>query len=171
MAFRVKDLMISIIPKEGDRPGDLGCPPATIFCDPHSPGGGGEQHGHYGVGPQIECNAWSHHPTQYLCILTFFCPPWSHQPPPTRTQFCCGARSGVGGLIPVAFAGDPELAAEQLAALKAQLKEAIAEIEAQEKIVAERLQPQTDAEIDELLAKLKEAQGELEKKRSGPKKR
>jgi|GEM_PF-6359278 hypothetical protein len=167
MAFRIKDLMISIIPKEGNGPGDLGCPPATIFCDPHSPGGGGDQHGHYGIGPHIECNAWSHHPTQYLCGWTFFCPKWSRTAP---SPYCCH-HTRAAGLIPVAFIGDPELAAEQLAALKAQLKEAIAEIEAQEKIVAERLQPQTDAEIDELLAKLKEAQAELGKKRSGPKKR
>lgn len=170
MAFRVKDLMISIIPKEGDDPHAADCPGNTEGCGfySHPPP---NQYGQYGTGPRADCNAWSHHPTEYLCIWTHFCPGWSHPPPPTRTLLCCQPRSGVAGLIPVAFAGDPELAAEQLAALKSQLKEAIAEIEAQEKIVAERLQPQSAAEIDELLAKLKEAQTELEKKKPSAKKR
>jgi hypothetical protein len=70
------------------------------------------------------------------------------------------------GLIPVAFAGDPALAAEQLSALKSQLKEAIEEIEAQEKVVAERSRPQSAADIDSLLTKLEEAKAELQQKKS-----
>jgi len=58
------------------------------------------------------------------------------------------------------------LAAEQLSALKSQLKEAIEEIEAQEKVVAERSRPQSAADIDSLLTKLEEAKAELQQKKS-----
>jgi hypothetical protein len=162
MAFRVKDLMISIIPKEGDDAGSLGCPPATLLCEAHSPTGGNQ----YGLhaGPHVFCEAGSHTAPYMLCGCPIvFCPPQSHQP-------TCRPRSMAAGLIPVAFAGDPASAAEQLATLKSQLKEALAEIEAQEKVVAARMQPQSVAEVDALLTKLKEAQAELEKKKSTLKK-
>jgi hypothetical protein len=158
MAFRVKDLMISIIPKEGDDAGSLGCPPATLLCEAHSPTGGNQ----YGLhaGPHIFCEAGSHTAPYMLCGCPIvFCPPQSHQP-------TCLPRSMAAGLIPVAFAGDPALAAEQLSALKSQLKEAIEEIEAQEKVVAERSRPQSAADIDSLLTKLEEAKAELQQKKS-----
>jgi hypothetical protein len=167
MAFRVKDLMISIIPEEGHEPDPLDCV-ETMLCGANSHTGLYQYALHGGV-PHAVCNAWSHHPTYPLCDNTMYCPPASHHP--TVTWFCCQHRSRAPGLVPVRFAGDPALAAEQLATLKAQLKEAIAEIEAQEKLVAERLEPRTAPEIDALLAKLKEAQAELEKKKRNLEKR
>lgn len=167
MAFRVKDLMISVIPKEGDGGGPA-CPGGTMVCDPHSPGGG-NRCPMCGGGHDF-CNAWSHHPTLYPCGCPIVvCPPNSHTAPNTWT--CCPHHSRGPGVIPVAFAGDPQEAAEQLAALKSQLKAAIEEIEAQEKLVGERLQPQTVAEIEALQAKLKEAHAELDKKKADLRKR
>ena len=65
---------------------------------------------------------------------------------------------------------DAAAAAEQLAMLKAHLKEALEEIERQEEIANEQAQPQTRAEIEELEAKMKEALAELSKRKSELKK-
>jgi DNA repair exonuclease SbcCD ATPase subunit len=53
--------------------------------------------------------------------------------------------------------GDPE----QLAALKQQLKQVLADVEKQEQAVTESLRPQTVAEADELQQKLQGALEEL----------
>ena len=50
-----------------------------------------------------------------------------------------------------------------LADLKAQLKQALANIEHQEKALEESMQPKTVAEVEEMQGKLKEAVSELEK--------
>jgi hypothetical protein len=50
----------------------------------------------------------------------------------------------------VPIGGDPALAAEQLAALKSQLQQALTDIENQEKIVNDSLQPQTVAQVEEV---------------------
>ncbi|MBV9264099.1 MAG: efflux RND transporter periplasmic adaptor subunit [Candidatus Eremiobacteraeota bacterium] len=177
MAFRVKDLMISVIPAKGKQQDDPGCGIGgeTMFCGFYSPGG----HTHpttymFGCGMMTlvcgfgsirppwgtDCHPGSIPPPTRFCD----CPPRSIQPP--HSCFCCNCRTS-----PVSFApGDPATGAEQLAALRAQLEKAIAEIEAQEKLLAEQSQPQTVEEIEQLQAKLKEADAELEKRKAQLKK-
>lgn len=53
----------------------------------------------------------------------------------------------------------------QLAAIKAQLQQELAVVEQSEKAVAEALQPQTVAEVEELQGKLREALAELDKRK------
>lgn len=74
---------------------------------------------------------------------------------------CCGAltAAGPGPVGP----GDPVEWAEQLAILKADLKEALAEVERQERAVEETLKPRDVAEVEELEGKLNEALTELER--------
>src|SRR5205807_10658985 len=55
---------------------------------------------------------------------------------------------------------------ETLAALKAQLQQAIADIEQQEQSMAESMQPQTIAEVNDLEAKLQGSLEELKKRRA-----
>jgi ABC-type Zn uptake system ZnuABC Zn-binding protein ZnuA len=57
--------------------------------------------------------------------------------------------------------GDPWSDPEQLAALKQQLKQALAEVEKQEQAVNEALRPHTVAEVDELQQKFQGALEEL----------
>jgi len=54
---------------------------------------------------------------------------------------------------------------ESLATLKAQLRQALDNIERQEAAGAESMQPQTEAEVDELQTKLREAMTELERRK------
>lgn len=72
--------------------------------------------------------------------------------------WCCGP-SLIGNVGP----GDPVEWAEQLALLKAELKEALQEVERQEAAAEEALRPRDIGEIEELEAKLKEALTELER--------
>jgi hypothetical protein len=58
------------------------------------------------------------------------------------------------------------LAAEQLAALKSQLQQALTDIENQEKIVNDSLQPQTVAQVEELQTKLRSALADLDRRKS-----
>jgi hypothetical protein len=58
--------------------------------------------------------------------------------------------------------GDPQT----LAALKAQLQQALSEVERQEKDAQERMRPQTVAEVDELQKKLQSGLDELKKRRA-----
>jgi hypothetical protein len=67
---------------------------------------------------------------------------------------------------PVQAGGDPASASGQLAALKAQLQQALTEIENHEKAVNESLKPQTVAEVEELQGKLRDALVELDQRKS-----
>jgi len=66
---------------------------------------------------------------------------------------------------PVAGGGTVSTDSETLAALKGQLRQAIANIEQAEKAEAEATQPQTEAEVEEMQGKLREAMAELEKRK------
>jgi hypothetical protein len=86
------------------------------------------------------------------------------------SPFCCAPGTMVGP-VGVPPGGDPAAMVEHLAAMKAQLREAIAQIENHEKVVSELAQPQSVSEIEELQAKLKEAHDELEHRKSELKKK
>jgi serine/threonine protein kinase HipA of HipAB toxin-antitoxin module len=78
--------------------------------------------------------------------------------------FCCFIFTGVcTGSPHVQPCGD---LADQLAELKAQLGQAVADIENLEKDLKERAQPQTVAEVEELERKLEAAMAELKKQKS-----
>jgi hypothetical protein len=53
-----------------------------------------------------------------------------------------------------------------LAALKQQLKQQLAEVEKQEAAISESLQPQTVSQVDQLMQKLQDAMEELKGKRT-----
>jgi hypothetical protein len=162
MAYRVKDLMIKIVGSEGQGPGcgtwttspaGTFCPTATLFC---------------------EGGSWTTHwtcptPTEFCATATLFCRGISGT---TTPWFACrGATEHCLKQSITAPSGphcptDPSAAAEQLAILKAHLKEALEEIERQEEVANEQAQPQTRAEIEELEAKMKEALAELSKRKS-----
>lgn len=61
---------------------------------------------------------------------------------------------------------DPTAAGTQLTALKAQLQEALADIEKQQKALEESLRPQTLADVEQLQEKMKEAMSELDKRKA-----
>lgn len=191
MAFRVKDLMINVLPREGEGGGLLSRFPCghcgctwgyTQGCGPTVGGGGTQTFMMMMTCTQLTmgCTAegsFTPHPR---------CPPASYYGPqctadmsvtihPTTllaiSPLCCLPWSAVAGPVGVPPAGDPAAMVEQLAAMKAQLREAIAQIEAQEKIVSDLAQPQSEAEINELQDKLKDALNELERRKSELKKK
>jgi hypothetical protein len=86
------------------------------------------------------------------CLITFYTP-----------TICPGAT--VIGPVPVPPEGDPAAASEQLAALKTQLAQALAEIEKQQAAAEESLKPQTVAQVEELQSKMREALAELERRK------
>jgi len=150
MAFRVKDLMISVLPGEGeDLPGLL----SRFPC-------------HCGHTLQVCTPPLS-------CVGSAPCPdPHSFSDTVQGlfvSPYCCPMMTAVGP-VGLPFGGDPAAVAQQLAALKSQLREAIAQIEKQEKLVSESAQPQSVAEIEQLQGKLKEALDELERRKSELKK-
>lgn len=192
MAFRVKDLMISILPGAGEGPGGFlsrfpchcGCTYGyTQGCGPTIGGGGTPQalmmaaYGHVCPGEISRTQ-----PPQRCYDFTNWCPPFTIQCEFSQTvhttpfltafsPFCCIPWSTIAGPVGVPPGGDPAAMVEQLAAMKAQLREAIAQIENQEKVVGELAQPQSIAEIEELEAKLKGALNELEHRKSELKKK
>jgi len=100
--------------------------------------------------PSIYCDCASHAGTFCNCsILLSRCDCITNQP----SLQCVPGTFGPGG-DPL---GDPE----QLAALKQQLKQVLADVEKQEQAVTESLRPQTVAEADELQQKLQGALEEL----------
>ena len=180
MAYRVKDLMINIVGAQAQEPhcemssGQL-CPPATILCRGGSWTTLTLTFGAFCAAFTQICEGISPGTlTHWTWTFTTFCP--------TATGFCrgvsrtttpwmicpeasdCRTASPTAGAAP--FPGDPALAAEQLAALKAHLKEALEEVERQEVIANEQAQPQTRAQIEELEAKMTDALAELRKRKS-----
>ena len=146
MAFRVKDLMISIIPSEASKPGTtqgddagtqdrgwLPCGSGTVFC-------GGNSHTTRG--------------NIIMCAQGTFlvCPGPSHTVHDTvKTRFCA-------------------MSAEQLADVKSQLMQELAEIEEQENALREKSEPRTVAEIEALEGKIEGALAELAKRKAELKK-
>lgn len=151
MAFRIKDLLINVLAPSNER-GDCddpswpecGCT-ATVWCG---------------------CSKTPPWPTCH-CTRTVFCgcsqaPAWHEY---LVAPNCLGTPTP--GRIP---ATEPAIAAKQLAILKTQLKQALAEIEEQEKRLEEELQPKTVEEVEALQVKLREAADELEHRKSELKK-
>jgi hypothetical protein len=173
MAYRVKDLMINIVGAEGQgpdcgaltkhachtltalcpvltwttTPGGTACPGATQFCEGISTGNRTFLMFCANATGYCPGGSWTL-PTHWTPYLPT-CPIVSHCPTESRTVHT-----------------DAAAASEQLAMLKAHLKEALEEIERQEEVVNEQAQPQTHAEIEELEAKMKEALAELSKRKS-----
>jgi hypothetical protein len=136
MAFKVKDLLITVVPSEGGRAAP-GTPVGqdcifTIRCTAHLFLSG-------------QCTATP------LLILT---------------QLLCAADLSAMRPVPVPSGGDPWISLEELAALKAQLRQALLQVESQEKSLEEKSRPQTVAQIEELEEKIREALGELERRKS-----
>jgi hypothetical protein len=188
MAYRVKDLMIKIVGAGGQGPAcgmstGQACPTATAAC----------QGGTWTTSPAetfcptatlfCEGGSWTAHmfacPTLTTLWPTLLCPGISAT---TTTGLVACHASGVCPKVSVTANtwtkchtgpkchADAAAAAEQLAMLKAHLKEALEEIERQEEMANEQAQPQTRAEIEELEAKMKEALAELSKRKSELKK-
>jgi hypothetical protein len=98
-------------------------------------------------------------PHQFMLGVTLYQTPWLFTP-----TICPGAT--VIGPVPIPVGGDPAWASQQLAALKAQLQQAIAQIENQENVVNESLKPQTVEQVEDLQGKLRDALAELDKRKS-----
>lgn len=165
MAFKLKDLMISLLPPGGERacptasaPEAQLCPTASAdFCPTASAGRGVQV---------VFCQTAS---APVLVVpATPFCPTASAGFCPTASaglKFCptASAEAAVAEACPTASAPAEASAggAEGLALLKQQLQQALEQVEAQEKAMAEPGLPQTVAETEELEAKLREALEEL----------
>jgi hypothetical protein len=148
MAYRVKDLMVRIVGSGGQGPACgmstaqdciWTCPGLTPFW------------------PTLLCPGISATTTTGLmaCHASGVCPKFSVTAD-TGTKCHTGPKCRT----------DAAASAEQLAMLKAHLKEALEEIERQEEAANEQAQPQTLAEIEELEDKMKEALAELSKRKS-----
>lgn len=175
MTFKVKDLMINIAPGEGARDA------AREWCTPAFSIGGCGVTGCNGshrtfllalaegaVAPAY-CGAGASAHSAYPCgcMCTYGCTVASGG---TRTYFMvftgtiCPFGTAIGP-VPVPVGGDPAPLTEQLAALKTQLTQAVAEIERQQAAVDESLKPQTVAQVEELQAKMQEALAELDRRK------
>lgn len=181
MPYRVKDLMINVMPRKGDDDKghggvlthyrcDCGCTLGYTPCALTLPGQ---------CTPAVSMQGCGDSPgptvTRLLCPAAVSIQgcgdtpgPGGHQPCPAAVSTQgCGDTVGPMGLRqiftdPVA---NPAGAAEQIAVLKAHLQNALEELEKEEKAVHARLQPQSVDEIDHLQTKLKEAQDDLEKRK------
>jgi hypothetical protein len=140
MGFRVRDLVINILPGAGERD-RLGC-------------GLGFSHCRFGSCDFVticihtgcrECSG------AFTCIGATACGGC------TLNVTCGGVTCGGSVLFGRGDAVDPEA----LAALKAQLREALREVESAEQQLAERMSPQSVEEVDALEKKLQEALEEL----------
>jgi hypothetical protein len=147
MAFRIKDLLINLSPGEGANPG----------------GGQFRRPLFGGCFPELLSGDCTGTPQHTFTLFT----PW-------LSPLCC-QWSATGPLTPFTpvfqGGGDPASSAEQLAILKAQLKQALVDIENREKALEETLEPQTAAQIEELEGKLEEALTELRRRKSELKKK
>ena len=174
MAFKVKDLMINVLPAAGEA---LPCVQGTVVC------------------VQIlcthvsVCGACTNRSVCTYCtvVMSCGCSIVSCRFVSCGCTHCtvilsCGCSIGSCGcsavspctplasLITAPGPGvpgpSPESSFETLTALKAQLKQQLAEIESQQKAVEESLRPQTVAEVDELQSKLEAAIEELKARRT-----
>jgi hypothetical protein len=171
MAFKLKDLIISLLPKGAERACPTAsaidprfCPTASAaFCPTASAG-------------RIQV-VFCPTPSAPVLVMpaTPFCPTASAAFCPTASaaRDCPTASAQMAAeACPGASApGESVEGPEGLAALKQQLQQALAEVEEQEKALAEPQLPQTVAETEELEAKLREALEELRQHKESLKKK
>jgi hypothetical protein len=162
MAFKLKDLIISLLPQPD---AERACPTASAdarFCPTASAG---------------FCPTASAGRCSPASVQVVFCPTPSAPVlvmPATPFQFCPTASAGRGDFCPTASAeaavearptasAPAESAAglEGLTTLKQQLQQALAQVEEQERAMAAPQLPQTIAETEELEARLLGALDEL----------
>jgi hypothetical protein len=159
MAFKINDLMVNIVPGEGDQQlcvaftrciagtGWCGpilsrwCPPFTIDCYRFTIGG---------CGYFLSCPAHS-----LVCV------------PGT----VCAGGSGCGVGSPIDIGPGPVIQPGDLAALKEELRQMLNAVEQQEQAMAERMRPQSVEQIDTLQEKLKGAIAELDRQKADLQKR
>jgi hypothetical protein len=156
MAFKLKDLMISLLPPGGERacptasaPDARFCPTASADLCPTASAGR----------MQVVFCPTASAPFLVMPATPFqFCPTAS-----AGLQFCPTASAEMGAeACPTASAPTESVAgAEGLSALKQQLQQALAQVEEQEKAMADPGLPRTVAEAEELEAKLRGALEEL----------
>jgi hypothetical protein len=136
MAFRVRDLVINVLPEQGGeglQPFDC---PGISDCYPFS--SCGRTNACYAVSCAVSC----------------------------RIVSCIGSRCGGCTLDISQLPGfQQEVRAEDLAALKAQLTQALSEVERAEQVLADSMRPQSIDEIEALEDKLEDALSELKQRK------
>jgi hypothetical protein len=163
MAFRIRDLMISVLPSAAAAYA-VGCPTCTGTtgqgggCQgctgtiPHAAGWGG------GWGCPT-CTGTTHDLPRFGCMP---CTGTTHE---VCTQaaalLACGACTGASPAQP------EDLRIQALAQIRQQLQTLLAEIEAEEKRLEEASFPKTTEEAEALEAKLEEALAEVRSRKSG----
>lgn len=179
--FRVRDLMINV----GDGPGGhcafTNCGGVTELCVENTQGcaftencrctihtcgvdscGFCTHFATFGCGCSV-CSVCSH-----CSVVTCGCTACSVVTVPCRLHSICG-RSFV--CTPTFEAFPVDVPAEHLAALKDELRATLKKMEAQEKLVNERQQPQTLEQVDQVEKKLNEALDTLKQRRAELQKR
>jgi hypothetical protein len=178
MRFQVKDLLITVMPEAGGQPAGLAaCGICTTGCTACSGGGSCP-------GPCSNCSAQScgctyctgctalgSNCTVNTCTIATGCVALSGcnvfsgcGPTPCGLGSACGTGTFCGGCTVITFI-QPEEPVEKLAALKLQLRDALARVESEEKSVAESLKPQTVEQVDQLEKQLQAALDELRGRR------
>ena len=155
MAFKVRDLMIDVAPAARVAGYCLGCTQLMSFPTPW-------------------CRPYSwYYPTIVQCptATITLCPggsiqctitDWNTTPQITTTIYQTQTIEQIPGLQTPAFNQPGMIASPQnLTELKAQLRQALAQVEAQERAAAESMRPQSLEEVDMLEQKLTEALEEL----------
>jgi len=84
----------------------------------------------------------------------------------TPTRYIAGTATSLCGVSGIACGEDPVVVSQQLAILKAQLKQALAEVENEERIVNEVLEPKTVAQVEELQNELRKALKDLDSRKA-----
>jgi hypothetical protein len=164
MAFKLKDLMITLLPPAGAAEA---CPTASApearFCPTAS-----------AIDPRL-CPLASvrvvYCPPASLPVLVLPAPQFC---PTASAGFCptASAEAAAEGACPTASApAESALGPEGLAALKQQLQQALAQVEEQERALEASYRPQTLAEAEELEARLREALEELQQHKEDLKQR
>ena len=80
-------------------------------------------------------------------------------------SWCVGSRHGTQLCPQIEAAIDPAAASQQLGVLKAQLQQALLQIEQQEQALAQISEPQTLAQVEERESKLQEELAKLDKRK------
>lgn len=138
MAFRVRDLVINVLPGEGSADFCKGASACTLSFS------------HCGLG---SCEIFT------ICGGFSGCRECSGQFTCIGATNCGGCTLNVtGGGLPVESA---EITPEGLAALKTQLQQALSQVEAAEQKLTEHMSPQSVDEVEALEEKLKGALSEL----------
>jgi hypothetical protein len=170
MPFKVRDLMIDVLPEAGIGGGNINCYLTCLDTPPCCPGTGFRTPPccagtYYNTGCWIRsypCCPGTGFRTPPCCAMTYYntCGPCSPRP-----FTGCGPMSPCprGSIIPPEQGG--VATPENLATLKAQLQQALAQVEGQERAMEESQKPQTAEEAEALEQKLVEALEELRQHR------